>query len=112
MTTYTAEISVHAKVDDMPVRGNALASGDNALDKKTEDKILERLELDDVWAWASVEVRAEFRGLSASTYLGECSYDSEEDFRASGGYFDDMVAEAIKELNDKITDLQGVTVTR
>ena len=67
--------------DDCPVRGNALASGDDAYDKKVEDEILERLDNGDVWAWAVVEVRAGYGDLSASDYLGACSYESEKDFR-------------------------------
>jgi hypothetical protein len=35
-------------------------------------------------------------------YLGCCSYESEEDFRAPGGYFDDMKRAALDELNEKV----------
>lgn len=97
-----AQITVHAREDDIPVRGNALASGDDAEDKRCEDAILERLERGDVWAWACVEVRASWDLYDGSDYLGACSYDSEEDFRQQGDYFDDMVDEALEVLAGRI----------
>jgi len=89
--------------DDLSVRGNALASGDDAQDRACEDEILERLEAGDVWAWASVEVRASFDGFEASDYLGGCSYRDTADFLA-GGYYEDMKAEALASL---IGSLEG-----
>lgn len=107
MKTYTPEISIIVNFDDTPVRGNALVSGCDETDKACEDEIIARLDAGDVWAWACVEVKAEFRGVSASDYLGCCCYSDEEDFKA-GGYYEDMVGEAISQLNDLISDLQGV----
>ncbi len=106
---YDPEITVHATRDDIPVRGNAMASGDDAADRACEDRILARLDGGDIWAWASVEIRAEFRGLSASTYLGTCSYASEDDFKASA-YYPDMVADATEDLRGQLADLQGAAV--
>jgi hypothetical protein len=97
-------IEVIAREEFVPVRGNCLASGDDATDKAAEDAILARLEDGDTWAWASVEVKVSFRDLSASDHLGCCSYRDEGDFRESG-YFDDMVDEALARLNDKLADL-------
>jgi hypothetical protein len=42
-TTFT----IHAEVDETPVRGNALASGDPSNDRECEDEILARLRDDD-----------------------------------------------------------------
>lgn len=40
------------------VRGNAMASGDDKLDREVEDAILARLESGDQWAWCGVIVTA------------------------------------------------------
>lgn len=85
-------IEVIATVDDIPVRGNAVASGNEAEDKRVEDEIIARLDKGDVWAWASVEVRVTFRGvLTASEYLGGCCYEDEADFVENSGYYEEMV---------------------
>lgn len=99
---YLADVKVQvfARQDDIPVRGNAIASGDARIDADVENNILHRLEDGDVWAWASVEVRVthEASGLSGSDYLDGCSYESEEDFRESE-YFYDMTCAALDALN-------------
>jgi hypothetical protein len=93
-----AAVRVYVDVDSTPVRGNALASGDDPADRECEDSILERLENGDVWAWAYVEVRASYAGVDGADYLGCCSYEDEADFRRPGGYFDDMREEALEQL--------------
>lgn len=93
-----AEITLTAEQDDIPVRGNALASGDDEVDRACEDAILDRLESGDVWAWASVRVRATYRRYSGSDYLGACSYADEEAFRAPGEYYDAMRDRALENL--------------
>ncbi len=94
MSKFT--VSVYAEQDCTPVRGNALASGDSAEDKRCEDEILARLESGDIWAWASVTVRVEYNDTSgemySEAYLGCCSYAAEAEFRADA-YFTDMVDE-------------------
>lgn len=96
-----AEVELIARQDDMPVRGNALASGDDAEDKRCEDEILARLDRGDVWAWALVEVRASWEGWKASDFLGACSYESEAEFRADE-YFADMRETALRALADTL----------
>ena len=103
------EISVHVEPDALPVRGNAMASGDDDYDKPVEDKILADME-DNVWAWACVEVRASYGGLTCSDYLGACSYKDEEDFVKNSGYYEDMVKEACAQLAFEVRNLQGVRV--
>lgn len=92
--TYTLDV----QPEDIPVRGNALASGDDEEDRRAEDEIIERLEAGDVWAWASVVVRAEWNGFVGQDYLGGCSYANEDDFKAPGGYYDDMKKRALDDL--------------
>lgn len=55
------------------------------------------------WAWCMVRVRATFGPfVGESSYLGACSYDSENDFRRQGDYFDDLRAEALDALHAAI----------
>lgn len=100
--TYT----VTATADDIDVRGNALASGDDAADKAYEDEILARLDNGDVWAWASVEVEATItidgHTFTGSDYLGGCSYADAEGFVAEGGYYQDMKAGALDRLRETL----------
>jgi len=51
------------------------------------------------WAWFRAIVTVRWHGFEASNSLGACSYRSEADFRRPGGYFDDMVAEALGALD-------------
>ena len=94
--------SLHVEQEDMAVRGNALASGDDVEDKKVEDEILRRLDKGDVWAWAWVKVTASLElpdGTIVEEYdsLGGCSYADEKDFK-QGGYYDDMCDEALARI--------------
>ncbi len=93
------KVLVTAELDPIPVEGNASASGDYAFDQEVEQNILERLQQGDVWAWGAVTVTVSWGPFSASDHLGCCSYADEEDFRQPCGYFDDMVDEALSELN-------------
>lgn len=111
MESYKPEIKVIVRPEWIEVRGNAMASGDDAFDKKVEDEIIERFNGGDIWAWCTVEVQAEFKGITASDHLGGCSYNDEKDFMA-GGYYEDMVKTAVGELADKIAELQGCEINR
>ena len=97
MTKPRVTYRIEVDFDDMPVRGNAMASGDAAADKEVEDEILRRLDRGDVWAWASVQVVAECQGFRGTDSLGGCSYKDEEDFK-TGGYYKDMRREALADL--------------
>lgn len=67
------------------------------------------------WAWCIAVVRVSYGGIDATDILGACSYKSEADFRQPGGYFDDMIGEAIESLAVQLQtcgdDLPRVTVT-
>lgn len=97
------EYTLTAEQDYIPVRGNAMASGDAAFDRACEDRIIEYLESGDIWAWAAVTVTAKVIGENGEEFkgravLGGCSYENEEDFRAPGGYFEDLKKEAADDL--------------
>ena len=93
-----ATITLSAVQDYVSVRGNAMASGDDAYDKEVEDGIITELEAGNEWAWAAVTVCAEYAGVEGLAYLGGCSYADAKDFREHSGYYSDMVEEALSEL--------------
>ena len=104
ITREEATIRVLAEPDPIPVEGNACASGDKAFDQEVERDIFARLEQGDAWAWAAVTVIVAWGSFEGRAYLGCCSYTDENDFKQTGGYFDDMVAEALDELNRTISE--------
>ena len=94
------DITLEAIPETVRVRGNALASGDDALDKEAEDYILARLKSGDIWAWftAKVTVRDSY-GREASDYLGACCYKDARDFKR-GGYYLDMIKACVDEIEN------------
>lgn len=98
--------TITAEMDNLEVWGNALVSGDEVADKECEDEILRRLENGDVWAWASVEVKASWNGFEGTDYLGCCSYRDEKAFCQEGGYFEDMKSQALEDLKRIIKQVQ------
>ena len=104
LTRVEIAIRLKSEPEFIPVEGNASASGDDAFDREVEGSILRRLEQGDIWAWAMVTVTVSWGSFSASDHLGCCSYADEKDFRQPDGYFDDMVDEALTELNKLALD--------
>lgn len=94
------EISVNAVYDEIPVRGNAMASGDAEEDRAYEDEIIARLHAGDIWAWAEVCVKGKWNDLVATDYIGACTYKDEEGFKQDD-YYEDMVNTVIDELWDQ-----------
>lgn len=90
--------------EHVQVKGNAVASGDDDFDKKVENKIIRQLENGNTWAWCTVEVKATYKSLEASDFLGCCSYKHEKDFM-SGGYYEQMKETAFDALKTKFDDL-------
>jgi hypothetical protein len=54
------------------------------------------------WGWCQVTITARYASLSGSAHLGACSYESDEDFEKNSGYYDQMVAEALDELQTNV----------
>lgn len=52
-----------------------------------------------VWGWFCAHVIVTWNGYKGEDFLGGCSYESEEAFRADA-YFDDMVSNALDGLNE------------
>jgi hypothetical protein len=93
--------------EHIPVKGNAIVSGDDKEDAKVERSILRQLRNGNLWAWCTVKVEARHNdhpGVEGHDYLGACSYKSTKDFIQPGGYWDDMKSEAKDML---LTLLQG-----
>lgn len=93
----TIDLRIHPEYD--PVEGH-FATGNDELDRQIEQSILEQLETNP-WAWCCVEVRARCGDISASDYLGCCSYKDEQEF-IRDGYYEDMVHSAVEELTRKV----------
>ena len=103
VNTNNIQYRVECLTEDQPVEGNALCSGDAELDRKQELEILADLE-HNPWAWCCVKVTAshpDFPEIEGVDYLGCCSYESEDDFRA-GAYYDDMKEAAQNALLDRL----------
>lgn len=97
------EYRIEVEQDDLDLRGNVMASGDDALDREAEAEVSRRLNQGDVWAWAMVTVIASCEGFEGRACLGGCSYEDEAAFR-QGGYYEDMCAEAYDALKATIAD--------
>jgi hypothetical protein len=106
ITEQEAQFSIECLEECVQVRGNAIASGDDRLDTNTENLILEELDSGNQWAWCTVRVVAEWNGLEGDDYLGCCSYKDEKDFIERSGYYEDMKAQALAELNGKVAAVQ------
>jgi len=102
LTKSECEITVTVEFCDIPIRGNVMASGDDAYDKKCEDDLIRQVDDGNVWAWATITVKASWSGYNGFDHLGGCSYKDEEDFIKSNDYYDGMVAAAVDDLNSKL----------
>jgi hypothetical protein len=94
--------------EDSPVRGNAMFSGDADYDREVEESIIEDLDAGNEWAWCAVKMVARYPGvdnIEGTDYLGQCSYNDEEQFKQPGGYYDDMKAEARADLYNQIESI-------
>jgi hypothetical protein len=99
------DIEIEAEQDDTPIRGNAIASGDDDYDREVENEINARLDRGDVWAWAHVTVRVSYAGITEESNLGGCCYEGEQDFK-KGGYYYDMITESVGRIMAQIEDDQ------
>jgi len=103
-TIKQIEFKIHIHDEDIPVKGNAVVSGDDKFDKQVEDHITKRLDAGDSWAWCTVEVKGTYKCLTASEYLGACSYENEKSFKKDG-YYDDMCKTVYNEIIKQIESL-------
>jgi len=102
ITKDTAGVSIQVSPEDeQEGPEGSFASGDDAADREDCAIVRRMLNRGNFWAWFCAKVTVSFDGLTSDQYLGACSYSDEADFR-SCGYFNDMVSEAIDDLNTQI----------
>jgi hypothetical protein len=103
MLPPTVTISLHVIGDDLRRLDGSFDSDDPVADRLLVLDIQRRRRLGDVWAWADVEVRAtHVLGYTGSDYLCGCCYADEADFKRPGGYYDDMVYDALDALDKSV----------
>ena len=108
-------VMLEIRESDVPIRGNAMVSGNSKYDRKVENEIIERLDSGDIYAWfdAKVTVSIEVNGITFEGYdiLGACSYTFLTQFLESSGYYDDMVQtaldNALSELREYVEAFHG-----
>ena len=106
--SIVVKLTWHYQPSDIPIEGNVMASGDDEEDRKAEQAIRESLERGDDAAWFDAECRAEYAGVTASAYLGACSYASFDEFEAEDpGYASDMRQEAIESLATRLAEIES-----
>lgn len=98
--------SIRALPEDIPVRGNAMASGDDEYDRHVEDHIIAELESGNVWAWCTVQVRARVGQFYGDAFLGACSYEDSGDF--SRDHLKAMKEEARDELRKRMDEAKKI----
>lgn len=103
-TMEDVEFSIECLEEHIPIRGNCVASGNDAEDKEIEDNLIEQLNNGNEWAWCTVKVSASYKGQEGTDYLGGCSYLSEKDFKEDG-YYEDMKQTAFNELIQNLESL-------
>lgn len=96
------EFEIICEPEEIEIHGNASAIDDDT-DRETEEWITDQLNSGNEWAWCCVHVIARWKDFEGHDHLGCCSYESEEDFKA-GGYWEDMKARALDDLNATIKD--------
>jgi hypothetical protein len=106
LTEKDVVFSLSCEPEQAAIEGNASAI-DEETDRKYAAMIRRRLHAGNKWAWCAVKVTAKWRGFVGVDYLGCCSYNSEAQFRESGGYFIDMMTEALADLQRTVEDVHA-----
>lgn len=73
-------------------------------DDAEEEKIRQRLDQGDYWAWCCVTVTARWGSFSASASVGGCSYADESDFEKDSPQ-GDLEHKALARLNDVLESI-------
>lgn len=103
--------SIRVEEDHIPIEGNAMVSGDPAVDAETNAWVLTELAHGNVWAWASVLVTATWEGHEGFASLGAVSWEEKGmkiwhnvmaplDFLETYGA--DLESEALDSLNEAV----------
>lgn len=100
LTETEVEFILECEPESAPIEGNASAIDDET-DRETAAWIRDQLDAGNEWAWCAVTVTARWKGFTGCDHLGCCSYRSRKDFE-QGGYYEDMKAQALADLNDQV----------
>lgn len=104
---YTYRLSVEPEMDGPE---GYFASGDDEWDAKGVADIRERMEWSE-WAWCVARVecfRDDAPEITATDFLGACSYTDAQDFIANSGYFEDMCATTRAEVDARLAELGAI----
>ncbi len=111
LTEADVTFTVEVLEEDTQVRGNAVASDDDAADKALEDEIVSRLESGHVEAWCCLRVKAEWTAPECTVFeglqhLGCCSFLPNDTIHKSTR---DQIAESVDDYamkSEALADLQ------
>lgn len=102
LTEEDVEFEIICEPEMEPLEGNLCAhDGDEKCYRWTR----EQLEQGNIWAWCMVTVIARWNDLEGIANLGACNYKSQTDFKQPGGSYDDMKAEALRDLQAQVDRL-------
>jgi hypothetical protein len=100
LTADEVEFVLECRPEYAAIEGNASAIDDET-DAASGVWIRDQLCNGNQWAWCSVCVIARWHSFQGMDTLGCCSYESEEAFK-NGGYYEDVKAQALADLNEQI----------
>jgi hypothetical protein len=103
--TPRLRIVIDAEDEDVSPEESYLMPGVKELDADGERFVAAVEEMRDEhgeWGWCQVTVTVSLGPLEGYAYMGGCSYESSTDFEQNSGYFDQMVNEAIAELQANV----------
>jgi hypothetical protein len=100
LTRDDVDVQLECLPEDTQIEGNA-SCVDPETDAETVAWIRSELDRGNDWAWCTARVTVTWNGLEGVDYLSCCSYRNERDFR-NDGYYDDMIHEALADLNRKV----------
>jgi hypothetical protein len=94
------DYEVYIDPEDISIRGNVLASGDEEEDRKAEAWVIDQLDAGNEYAWCIARVTASARGRMGTAYLGAISCAGEQEFERV--FLEDLKREARLELFEKL----------
>lgn len=106
LTDKDVTFEIYCEPEHERIEGNACAI-DPTTDAETNQWIHDQLKRGNEWAWCCVKVVARYATLKGVDYLGCCSYLSESDFKRDG-YYDDMKAQALDDLQRQVDELAQI----
>jgi len=99
LTVEDIEWTITPLAEDMTPE-DCISTGDDAQDELICDRIREDA-LTNEWAWCCIEIKGQWNGIEATTYLGGASYESRKDFIAQDYYYQDLQREVLAEIQAK-----------